>query len=291
MVDLILITHNRDAYLQKMLPQLFKSPEAFRLYIWDNGSGEATKTILSEARDERIAVKQFSPENAGQGKAFAWFLEQSKGELLGKIDDDILLPPDWISRIEPVILQNEKAGMLGCWIFTPEDWKDLKDSPNYVMLGKQRILRWPGIQGHSFLVRSSLVRKYVHARGYGLPVDQAGMTADGFYCGYPLPLLYGHNMDDPRSEHLAYSDLTDSNAALTWRARGFTRKEYAEWIAADAFRRQVVPFELEQRLVVLNQKPKRTLLERIQRRFITWRTRRIVARAHPVYALALPERT
>jgi len=234
--------------------------------MWDNGSGEATRTILSECRDERIVHREFSGENAGQGTPFRWFLQQAKADVVGKVDDDILLPKDWLERIAPVARGHEKAGALGCWIFPIEDWKKLERCPNYVELGGAKMLRWLTVQGHSFLVRRELCKRYVPSQfpSYGLPLDQRQMTLDGYYCGHPLPPVFAHNMDDPRSEQLEYADRNDPNAALTWRSWKFSRDEYAAWIEHDAVQRQLVPYRLELRISNINQTAQRSLRQRIE---------------------------
>lgn len=265
-IDLLLITRNREQYLAKSLPPLFQSAYPFRLYMWDNGSGEATRTILSECRDERIVKKEFSSENAGQGTPFRWFLQRAEADLVGKVDDDILVPKDWLERIAPVARGHEKAGALACWIFPIEDWKKLDRCPNYVALGRAKILRWPTVQGHTFLVRRELCSKYVPPQdaAYGLPLNQLQMTLDGYYSGYPLPPVFAHNMDDPRSPHLAYKDQNDPNAALTWRYWKFSRDEYAAWIARDAVARQFIDYRVELRMSDINRTAKRSLRQRME---------------------------
>jgi len=179
-----------------------------------------------------------------------WLLEEAKSDLVGKIDDDILLPEGWIEQIAPLIRAEPRFGMLGCWIFMPEDWNEAAAARKIIELGGVRVLQSMAIAGQSFLARRNLLQKYVLPPGqtYGFPIDQGQMTEDGFINGCPLPLLLAHNMDDPRSPHCLMNRPggMGEQAALTARKLGFkTPEAYVAWIAADARRGLAEPVALQ----------------------------------------------
>ena len=71
------------------------------------------------------------------------------------------------------------------------------------------------------------------------------MSRDGYVNGFPVPPLFGHNMDDPRSPDYKPVEPVSERApgGLTAVRLGFeTGEEYATWIAADARQRQRLPF-------------------------------------------------
>lgn len=249
-VDLLLITWNRREYVEKMLPTILKDPSDFRLYCWDNGSKDGTADAIRSIDDPRVVNRHFHPENVEQYQPCMWFMETATSDVLGKIDDDILLPPGWIERIVPMVRKEPKFGMLGCWIFMPEDWNETLAKQNITELSGEHVFQCTSIAGHSFLIRQEYMLRYKMNRqrdySHGLPVDRSRMSFDGLVSGYPLPLLLAHNMDDPRSPmHLKTKfDGIGPNSALTARKLGFkSESEFAEWIAADARYRQEIPFE------------------------------------------------
>ena len=245
-VDLLLITWNRRKYVEKMLPTLLDTPSDFRLYCWDNASQDGTADIIRSIDDSRVVKKHFHHENVGQYDPCLWFYEVGTSDVVGKIDDDILLPPGWIERFAPMIRKEPRFGMIGCWICMPEDWDESIAEKNIIELSGERIFRSISKAGHSFLARKEYLIRYHVDGGGGLPVNRQAMSLDGLVNGFPLPLLYAHNMDDPRSPLNANtkSGKLQSNSALTARKQGFkTAEAYAEWIAADARFRQIVPFE------------------------------------------------
>ncbi len=238
-VDLLLITWNRRHYVEKTLDTLFESDANFKLYCWDNNSEDGTAEIIAALDDPRVVRKHFSKENVKQRAPVLWFFEQATSDLVGKIDDDILLPHNWIETIAPIVRENPRAGMIGCWIFMEEDWDGLLAEHKYIKLGEADVFHNMWIAGQSFLARLDCVKKYIYPEnvGYGFPIDQYQMTADGLINGYPIPILFAHNMDDPRSSHY-HSEKEGGiglHGALTARVRGFKNaEEYGHWIAEDA---------------------------------------------------------
>jgi len=246
-VDLLLITWNRREYVEKMLPTVLEDPSDFRLYCWDNGSTDGTAELIKSIDDPRIVKRHFNQENVGQNQPCFWFFEISTSDVIGKIDDDILLPPGWTERIAPMIRQEPKFGMLGCWCFLPEEWDEARAKDNIVELSGERLFRCPYIQGHSFLSRKDyLIRYQLTSGSYGLPVDRYGMTLDGLVSGYPLPLLYSHNMDDPRSPMnvKTKSGSLNEHSALTARIAKFkSAEEFGQYLTKEAIRLQEIKFE------------------------------------------------
>ncbi|MBD1939479.1 glycosyltransferase family 2 protein [Microcoleus sp. FACHB-68] len=251
-VDLLLITWNRREYVEKTLPTIFNDPSDFRLYCWDNGSQDGTADLIASINDPRVVKRQFNSENVGQYKPCMWFFETAASDVLGKVDDDILLPAGWVDRIAPMLRKEPKFGMLGCWIFMPEDWNEKLAQHNIVELSGERVFRCTTVAGQSFLARKEHLLRYSIADeqsySHGLPINRVQMTLDGLISGNPLPMLYAHNMDDPRSPMnvKTKSGNLGSDAALTARKLKFeSAEDYAKWIAADARRRQELPFNTQ----------------------------------------------
>ncbi|KOR35909.1 MULTISPECIES: glycosyltransferase family A protein [Planktothricoides] len=251
-VDLLLITWNRREYLEKTIPNLLSDPSDFRLYCWDNGSRDGTADLLKSLQDCRVVQRHFNQENVGQYDPCMWFLQEASSDIVGKVDDDILLPQGWTERIAPMLRKEPKFGMLGCWIFMPEDWDENLAHKNIIELSNERVFRTLTVQGQSFLARKEYLIRYKQTLNLpqeklkcGLPVHTLSMSLDGLVSGYPVPLLYAHNMDDPRSPMnvKTKSGTLQSESALSARNRGFQSVEdYTAWITADARRRQKYPF-------------------------------------------------
>jgi len=241
-IDLILITWNRRDYVAKTLERLLSCEDDFRLYCWDNGSKDGAADIISDARDERIVNKHFCPVNVMQRYPTEWLLEKSKNEIIGKIDDDTLVPNGWTEKISDLILGYDNLGMVGCWTYWLEDYhrnKEVADEVKIVNFGEHSIIHNISIGGTAFLVKKELAVRYFEDNGGGsyFPIDRVKMTIDGFYSGWYNPLIWAEHMDDPRSEHCLMNreNTLGASAALTARTRGIKdSKTYLEWIKKDA---------------------------------------------------------
>jgi len=266
-VDLLLITWNRREYVEKILPNLLADPSDFRLYCWDNASTDGTADLIASINDPRLVKRHFNQENAVQYQPCLWFFETATSDVIGKVDDDILLPEGWTERIAPMIRKEPKFGMLGCWIFMPEDWNETLAQQNIVELSGERVFRCMEIQGQSFLARRDYLIRYQEKTHHGLPVVRFTMSVDGLVSGYPVPLLYAHNMDDPRSPMnvKTKSGRLRPDSALSARSFKFESAEaFGQWIAADALHRQTVPFDQQLQWARLSQD--QTLIGKIKRK-------------------------
>lgn len=239
-VDLFLVTSNRRYYLEKTLAQLLKNPYPFRLYCWDNASRDGSRELLSSVGDSRMVTTHFSEGNVGQLEPFLWFMEKAESDLAGKVDDDILLPEDWIERIAPLLHREPRFGLLGCWNFLPRDWDPKKAAHKIVTVGGVRVFRNAWIGGASFLARREYLNRYLQPAGggYGLPVNQIRMTEDGLINGYPLPLVQADHLDDPRSPSFLEREKSKEGrpGATMSRKHMADLEEYGNWIAEDARR-------------------------------------------------------
>ncbi|MEQ9667108.1 glycosyltransferase family A protein [Coleofasciculus sp. G2-EDA-02] len=255
-VDLLLITWNRREYVEKTLSNLLADPSDFRLYCWDNASQDGTADLIASINDPRVVKRHFNQENVAQYEPCIWFFEAATSDVIGKVDDDILLPAGWTERIAPMIRKDPQFGMLGCWIFMPEDWNEFLAQQNIVELSGERVFRCVMIQGQSFLARKDYLLRYQNQAKTGIPINRVAMSLDGLVSGYPVPLLYAHNMDDPRSPMNVKTKAgrLGSDSALSARALKFESAEaFGQWIAADALHRQTVPFEQQIKWMRLKQ--------------------------------------
>ena len=240
-VDLLMIPWNRRPYVEKTLARLLADPADFRLYCWDNGSADGAADVVASCADERIAGRHVSDENVMQTVPTLWFLEQSGADIVGKVDDDTLVPAGWTETIAPALREHSKLGMVGCWTFWPEDYERnrARASRKIVAVGEHEVLRDAMIGGTAFLVRRDLARQYLQPGNAGreFPIDRMRMTADGYISGWYHPLLWAEHMDDPRSEHCLMNAGGGMNrhAALTARTRQMTTPEqYLNWIKTNA---------------------------------------------------------
>ena len=99
-VAIIYITYNRLYYTKKtLLPLLNSSKNKFKLYIVDNGSNDGTTKFLNQLEHPNIEQIIYNNKNLGLVKPTKKFWDETDAELVGKIDNDILVPPNWIENL------------------------------------------------------------------------------------------------------------------------------------------------------------------------------------------------
>jgi len=238
--DLLLITCNRRPYVDKTLDRLLSDPAEFRIFWWDNASTDGAADVVASCDDPRIVERHISKENVMQAIPTEWFLEKSQADIIGKVDDDTLVPHGWIDCIAPALCEHERLGMVGCLTFWPDDFERNRRSAErkVVRVGQHQVLRDVAIGGTGFLMRRELALKYRsnETSGRAFPVSRAQMTFDGYISGWHYPLLWAEHMDDPRSTHclMHVHGTQGSGAALTARTRGAgSTEEYLHWIVSD----------------------------------------------------------
>jgi glycosyltransferase involved in cell wall biosynthesis len=240
-IELLMITHNRRPYVEKTLRCLLSDPTEFALHVWDNASTDGTAEVIEDLDDPRIVRRVLSKENVMQDAPTRWFLGGASTDLIGKVDDDTLVPTGWLETLAAAVDDIERPGMIGCWTFMPEDFERNRIAAENKIerFGQHQIIRDIAIGGTGILMRRSIVTNYLEgwSKGWSFPIDRPRMTLDGYVSGWYYPLLLAEHMDDPRSEHclMNRTDGMGETAALTARARGFhTPEEYTDWIMADA---------------------------------------------------------
>lgn len=235
-----MITWNRFHYAKRTIDNLLSTSDDFRLHWWDNGSTDGVAEYISDIADRRIVLKCRHDSNAMQTIPTLWFLEHCRAAVIGKVDDDTLVPAGWTMPIRAAIEEDDRLGMVGCWTYWPEDYERNVEAARKKIrtVGAHSILWNIGIGGTAFLVRKALALKFLvkDHNGVAFPVNRWGMSAAGYVSGWYFPLIWSEHMEDPRSTYCAMRDPLDrADVALTARTRRFsTKQQYQEWIMRDA---------------------------------------------------------
>jgi len=116
-VDLCLVTWNNLPLLKRMMESLSSTDypkDKINVYITDNGSNDGTVEYLKLLSTEFIFKihPEFLPINSGVPYGLNLAVIKGKGELVAKIDDDIIFPSNWLKDLVKVILKRPYCGMI-----------------------------------------------------------------------------------------------------------------------------------------------------------------------------------
>ena len=104
MIDILYITYNRIECTKITLPKLISSTSCkINLTIIDNGSSDGSVTYLKKIVDNNLSQHKIrliiNNENQGLSKPTNFFWKQSNANLVGKIDNDILVEDGWLEKL------------------------------------------------------------------------------------------------------------------------------------------------------------------------------------------------
>jgi len=134
-ISVILGTYNRAASLQTTLDTFSKlvvpPSVAWELLVVDNNSTDATRKVV-----ERFAVTASFPvrcifeKRQGKSAALNAGLAEAQGDIVAFTDDDVLLHPDWLSKLKQSFDDFDCAGVAGRivpqWNHAKPDWLEME---------------------------------------------------------------------------------------------------------------------------------------------------------------------
>ncbi len=205
-IQLVFVTYNRLAYTRRSLSSVLADPsEEFSLVIWDNGSTDGTAEYLKhEVDDPRVCDIVLSRENLGQTGAMNYAWSRTDADLVGKVDNDCLLPAGWTRILAQAHRDIPELGAVACWHFRRKDFKYELGRRKIQRFGAHRIFRHPWVGGTGFLIkRETFLRQGPWESGADVGTTHyfLRMAAAGCVNGWYYPLVVQEHMDDPVSEY------------------------------------------------------------------------------------------
>jgi GT2 family glycosyltransferase len=246
--DILMITHNRPEYTGMALERLLETcPACSRVWIWQNGTDELTRQVVRKFESHpRVSEVVFSEENRLLREPTNWFWRSAQGSLLGKVDDDCLVPEGWLETLARIHRDEHRAGVLSCWPFLPDDYRDDISRKKFTRLaGGHGLLQncWTGGSGY-LMKRLAVERNGLLGPKDSFPNWCIRLAFRGFLNGYPLPLLLMDHMDDPLSPNTRIRSEDDFRKYKTLSSQVFgtnTYEEYCRRARTAALNIQVAP--------------------------------------------------
>jgi hypothetical protein len=179
--------------------------------IWDNASTDGTVAYLRDRLKGLPNVTGIaSPVN--RGVVFPMnevWSSDPEAELLAKIDNDTLVPPDLVRRLAECHLQSSRFGVLSGFHFR-EEGEALAEEHRIKTFDGVPVLPQPYVGGCAVMIGLIDYRKDgPDGRPFmdsGWTIYQQWVTDQGFVNGYPWPPVHVDHMEDTRSPHCIRSD-------------------------------------------------------------------------------------
>lgn len=163
-VDCCLVTCNTLGLLRRCLDSLARSDypaDKLEVFVTDNASTDGTAEYLAglagtfpfKLHHVRLDV------NTGCPVGLNFALAAGRGELVARLDDDIVLPPDWLRLMVRDLAQRPFAGCVGPKIINDDDRQTIQCGP---------FRHYPNLYGHEDEVdagQADYVSRCSHVRG------------------------------------------------------------------------------------------------------------------------------
>lgn len=115
-LSIVIPTRNRAAFLGKVLESVAKQPadpDIFEVLVIDNGSADETKDVAKGFHGKIKNFRYFYDARPGLHVGRNKGLLKSRGELVGYLDDDVILFPNWINTVLKAFEDEETMCMEG----------------------------------------------------------------------------------------------------------------------------------------------------------------------------------
>ena len=217
---LLMVTYNRLEYTRLALEGVLKLDYPnLRVVVWDNASTDGTVEYLRERlKNLPHATLIASPVNRGVVAPMnvVWSSDP-EAELLAKIDNDTLVPPELLRRLAECHRQCKRLGVLSGFHFRKEG-EALAEERRIKSFDGVRVLPQPYVGGCAVMIRREVFQKIgpigcrtdgPDGRPFmdsGWTMYQQRLTDEGFINGYPWPPVHVDHMEDTRSPHCIRSE-------------------------------------------------------------------------------------
>lgn len=241
-VAILFFTYDRLDYTRAALAALIENTSyPFELHIVDNHSTDGTAEWLETFRLENPKIVKdirFNATNEGLPGPTNAFWERVDAELVGKVDNDTLVPAGWLERLVEAHIQLPELAVVGGWHYRSADFNEHEALPRLVRKNGIAILPDEHVGGCCYLMKRSIQQKlgpmvYNQAvKIHGWTDYQHRLVEQGYLVGYLYPLVQLEYMDDPRSPHCLIEQKYQDYTREIWKEHGIEFKDTAQLVEA-----------------------------------------------------------
>jgi glycosyltransferase involved in cell wall biosynthesis len=206
-LSVIVCTYNRAELLEKCLASLCAQEPASNLYeviVVDNNSKDDTFSIVSRYTEEYENVRYVTENNQGLSYARNKGCDKARGRYLAYIDDDAVVPPQYLSNVLVVINQYEPDIMGGpvypyyteekpCWFRDSYEIRKYEEKSGF-----SRTCR---VSGGNLIIKRDILRQM------GMFDVELGMKGNRMAFGEEAKVLDTYRIRTPKADQKVYYAL------------------------------------------------------------------------------------
>jgi glycosyltransferase involved in cell wall biosynthesis len=181
--SVVICTRDRHESLGKTLESvLAQDYPDYQVLVVDQSSGDETCRLVETMGHDCARLRYLRLERPGLSRAYNAGIRATNSPLLVFTDDDVTVPPDWLSRVATAFAQNPTVGLLYGQVLIPPELVGSRDGvtpalgiPERRILDRKRGFRVFGM-GANFAARRQLLERvggFDEVLGGGGPLQSA----------------------------------------------------------------------------------------------------------------------
>lgn len=199
LASIVIVTCNRLHFTRQTIESIFAHTDyPYELILLDNGSKDGTVEYLRSIQDHpQVSQIVYFPSNQGKPGAANHGFALSKGDYLIGLDDDVVVPPGWLSVVVEALRTIPRLGWFAI------NLENFSNQPGYFRPEYERhfgpfvIQETPGVAGFCVAMPRStynLLGGYTEGSFYGLEDSDFlnRSRAHGLLCGYLMNVIGIH---------------------------------------------------------------------------------------------------
>jgi len=225
----------------RTLPTLLTSTKyPFTLTILDNGSSDGTPEYLRKVINNQNTTTKIqlicNHANQGLSKPTNEFWRRSNADLVGKIDNDILVENGWLETLVKAHGKIRDLVVVGGFHFPMEIFDYKKCKHNIYEYNNIQILRQPHIGGNYLAKRHILLENGFLEDSGGADFKLGGwtgyqnrLTKKGYIVGYHYPLICFEHLHLAPSRYYKKVRAMSKRKYLSWERKDGEQMIYTKW--------------------------------------------------------------
>ena len=211
LASIVIVTYNRLEFTRMTIDRIFRNTKYpnYELIVVDNGSTDGTVQYLKRIeKKSRVSKVIYSRDNLGKGRAANKGFALSTGQYIIGLDDDMLVPMNWLTDLVNAIDIIPNVGWLSINLENFKSDPGCQFAPQYERkFGSYTVQETPGVGGFCVAMARSTYQRlggYIESTKYGLEDAEYNNRArsHGLLTGYLIEVVGVHLGSTEKEEKL-----------------------------------------------------------------------------------------
>jgi GT2 family glycosyltransferase len=216
---LIFHAYKRLEFTKKSLEYLAKNTKyPYKVLLINNDNTDETQQVLESYPKDKVLEILRMEKNVGIVLPTNLLWRKYPAKFFGKVDNDMLVPPGWLSKLIERLNECPQLGIIGAFHYSPQDAaRILRETPERLIKGKY--FKAPFVSGCSYVLKKEVIEKMGLQPGRTYIIDFTAYqqrASKYFDIGYCYPWVFAETISlESSSNYIPYLEYEKE----LWRKR------------------------------------------------------------------------